>query len=140
MKLKNLLPVNSWSQNSTTKVMLIYTIRYLHEILLGIFIHLFILAFFNNFIRVIVVAIKFLFNFRMTATQWIRLLNLVRKLVLTSVVGNKSIGLNSYQQRPKANKGQQRPAKSKTSKLFDSITIQCKIINKLEGNSKKRCF
>ena len=84
VKLKNLLSVDSWSQNSTTKVMLIYTIHYLHKILLGSFIHLFILAFFNNFIRVIVVGIKFLFNFRMTATQWIRLLNLVGKLVLTS--------------------------------------------------------
>ena len=80
VKLKNLLPVDSWSQNSTTKVTIIYTICYLHEILLCIFIHLFILAFFNNFIWVIVVAIKFLFNFRMTATQWIRFLNLVRKL------------------------------------------------------------
>ena len=40
----------------------------------------------------------------------------------------------------KANEGQQRPAKSKTSKFFDIINIQCIIINKCKCNSKKRCF
>ena len=40
----------------------------------------------------------------------------------------------------KANEGQQRPAKSKTSNLFVIITIQCKIINKCEYDTKKKCF
>ena len=37
-------------------------------------------------------------------------------------------------------KCQWRPAKSKTSKLFDIINIHCIIINKCECNTKKRCF
>jgi hypothetical protein len=40
----------------------------------------------------------------------------------------------------KANEGQQRPAKSKNSNLFVIITIQCKIINKCESDTKKMCF
>ena len=40
----------------------------------------------------------------------------------------------------KANEGQQRPAKSKTSNLFVIITFQCKIINKCEYDTKKMCF
>ena len=40
----------------------------------------------------------------------------------------------------KANEGQQRPAKSKTSNFFVIITIQCKIINKCEYDTKKKCF
>ena len=70
------------------------------------------------------------------------------------IVGNRSIVLNFYQQRPvfalkncprpqrpkKANEGQQRPAKSKTLNFFVIITIQCKIINKCKYNTKKMCF
>jgi hypothetical protein len=46
------------------------------------------------------------------------------------------------QKRPKkaknTNEGQQAPVKVKTSKTFDFITIQCKIINKWEYNNKKK--
>ncbi len=69
-------------------------------------------------------------------------------------VGNRSIVLNFYQQRPvfalkihprplrpkrpmKAKKGHQRP---ELQKLIDFINIQCKIINKWECNTKKICF
>ena len=40
----------------------------------------------------------------------------------------------------KVNEGHQRPAKSKTSNSFVIITIQCKIINKYEYDTKKMCF
>ena len=40
----------------------------------------------------------------------------------------------------KANEGQQRPAKSKTSNFFVIITIQCKIINKCQYDTKEMCF
>ena len=70
------------------------------------------------------------------------------------IVGNRSIGLNFYQQRPvfalkffqrpqrskrpmKARKGHQRP---ELQKIIDFINIQCKIINKWECNTKKKLF
>ena len=63
------------------------------------------------------------------------------------IVGNRSIVLKSYQQRPVfASKNHprpqrpKRPAKSKTSNLFVIITIQCKIINKCEYDYKRMCF
>ena len=40
----------------------------------------------------------------------------------------------------KANEGQQRQEQPKTSNLFVIITIQCKIINKCQYNTKKMCF
>ena len=69
-------------------------------------------------------------------------------------VENRPIVLNFYQQKPvfslkncprpkrpkKTNEGQQRPAKSKTLNFFVIITIQCKIINKCEYDSKRICF
>ena len=66
------------------------------------------------------------------------------------IVGNRSIGLNSYQQRPVFKKNCQRPQMSKRpmktkkghqrpelQKIIDFIKIQCKIINKWEYNTKK---
>ena len=38
----------------------------------------------------------------------------------------------------KANEGKQRPLKTKSSKTFYFMTIQCKIINKWECNDKKK--
>ena len=74
--------------------------------------------------------------------------DLIRKLVLTSDCAYSLSKKTSFclknsskaTKAKKANEGQERPAKSKTSKLFDIINIQCKIINKCECNPKKRCF
>jgi hypothetical protein len=70
------------------------------------------------------------------------------------IVGNWSIVLNFHHKgqffalkksskatkAKKGNEGQQRPAKSKPSNFFVIITIQCKIINKCEYDTKNMCF
>ena len=80
--------------------------------------------------------------------------DLIRKLVLTShcwkqvncayFLSKKASfclkKLSKATKAKKANEGQQRPAKSKTSNLFVIITFQCKIINKCEYDTKKMCF
>ena len=63
--------------------------------------------------------------------------------MLSMNLGLKSLGkLIKGQRRPKkakdTNKGHSRPSKAKTSKIFDFITIQCKIINILEYNNKEK--